>query len=101
MDINLDDDGNVGNNRRYINDDELLSDHVNQVPATNYGELAYIFYEKTQYCRTFGNITIYGHVLISQCGTLLTQNNFHIKGSSLHMFLFKVSVLPFMNYQYI
>ena len=57
-DITLENYNDVGNNQRRINDDELLSDPVNQITTTNAGELAYIDDEESQYSGTFGNIKI-------------------------------------------
>ena len=52
-DIPLDDDDDVSNKRRRINDDKLLSGIVNHVSTTNDGESAYIFDEEIQYGGTF------------------------------------------------
>ena len=98
-DIPLDDDDDVGNNRRHINNDELLCYLVNQVPTINAGELAYIFDKETQYSGTFGNIKMYVHVLINKCVALLTRKKYQIKGSSLHEFFFKGSVSTSVDYQ--
>ena len=56
------------------------------MPTTNYGELAYIFNEETQYGETFQVINMAGRVLLKQCGTLLTRNIYQIKGIRLHKF---------------
>ena len=98
-DIPLDYDDDVSNKRRRINDDKLLSGLVNHVPTTNAGESAYIFDEEIQYGGTFLNIKMYGHVLLNQRGTLVIQNRYQVKGSSLNNFFFKGSGSPFLDYQ--
>ena len=96
-DIPLNDNDDVGNNWRRINDDELLSGLFNKVPTTNAGELSCIVEKETQYGVTFGNIKIYGNVLLNQCGALLTRNNYEIKGSRLHdLFLQMICVTIFI-----
>ena len=67
------------------NDYNIL-DFVSDIPTTNAGEMAYEIEEETEYGGTFGNIKISGHVLLNQCGTLLTRKKHQIKGSSRHNF---------------
>ena len=85
-DIPLDYDGGVSSSWRHINYDELFSCLVNEVPATNAGELAYIADKETQHGGTFGNIKISRHVLLNQCGELLIIKKYWIKGIILHKF---------------
>ena len=59
---------------------------LNDVPTTHAGEIANEIEETTKYGGTFGNIRISGHVLLNQCGTLLTRKKYQIKGSSRHRF---------------
>ena len=40
----------------------------------------------TEYGGTFGNIRISGHVLLNQCGSLLTRKKYQLKGNSRHRF---------------
>ena len=54
----------------------MLSGLVNKISTTNYGGLAYIFDGETQYSGNYGNINISGHVLLNQCGTLLTRSKY-------------------------
>ena len=51
----------------------------------NVGDVARMIKE-TIYGGSFGNITISGHVLLNQCGTLLLRGKHQIKGSSRHYF---------------
>ena len=45
------------------------------VEITHIGELASPIEHKSKYGGTFGNIKISSHVLLNQCGTLLTRKN--------------------------
>ena len=62
----------------------MLSDISNQVPTKNAGELAYIVDKEIQYCGTFVKIKISGHILLNQCGILLKQKKYQIKGIRLY-----------------
>ena len=53
-------------------------------PTTNAGDTAFTIEETTKYGGTSGKIHIAGHVLLNQCGTLLTRKKHQIKGSSRH-----------------
>ena len=61
-----------------------FSDVVNQVTTKNDGEVEYIVDKETPYGGTFEIIKIYGHVLINQDVTILTQNKYQVNGSSLN-----------------
>ena len=77
-----------------INDDvgnDLMSD-LKKVPTTNDGELSEVIDEENKYGGKFGNIGIYGHLILNQCGTLLTRKKYHIKVSSIHNFLLRFCV---------
>ena len=68
-----------------------LSDFVKTFPTNSTGESAHWIEEETQYGRTWGNIKMYGHVLLNQGGNLLTRNKYQIKGISRHkLFLQKI-----------
>jgi hypothetical protein len=47
----------------------------NDVPTTNASDFVHTITGVTTYGGSFGNITISGHVLLNQCGTLLTRKN--------------------------
>ena len=66
------------------NDQNL--DLTSNLPTTNAGELALTIVHETTYAGTFGNMIVSGHVLLNQCGTLLTRKKHQIKGSSKHHF---------------
>jgi predicted GIY-YIG superfamily endonuclease len=56
------------------------------IPTTNAGDSARTIVEETTYGGSFGKITISGHVILNQCGTLLSRKKHQIKGSSRHHF---------------
>ena len=58
----------------------------NDVPTTNADDTVLAIEEETAYGGSFRNIKISGHVLLNQCGTLLTRNKHQIKSSSRHSF---------------
>lgn len=43
------------------------------IPTTNAGEEAYTIEEETKYGGSEGNIVISGHMMLNQCGSLLTR----------------------------
>ena len=87
-DIDLDGNHDIGNENKQGATNDDIANLVNVIPTTNAGEFASPIEEETQYGGTFGNIKISGHVLLSQCGTLLTRKKHQIKGSSRHHFFF-------------
>ena len=64
-------------------DDQCVS---NVIPTTNSGEVAHCVEETTIYGGSQGKLTISGHVLLNQCGSLLTRQKHELKGSSKHHF---------------
>ena len=64
-------------------DDQNLS---NMIPTTNVGEIAHCVEQTTIYGGSQGKLTISGHVLLNQCGSLLTRQKHELKGSSKHHF---------------
>ena len=98
-DGNLDFDGcEQGNNNPLLEDGHVLSDDFlttthdadipiiegddiglyqgcqgDDVPTTNAGDTVLAIEEETAYGGSFGNIKISGHVLLNQCGTLLSH----------------------------
>ena len=64
-------------------DDQCVS---NVIPTTNSGEVAHYVEETTIYGGSQGKLTISGHVLLNQCGSLLTRKKHELKGSSKHHF---------------
>jgi len=67
-------------------DDDNHDSFVNQMPFTNAGKFALSIEEETKYGGTQGAIVISGHVLLNQCGTLLTRRKHQPKGNSRHKF---------------
>ena len=65
-------------------DDNNENNYIDHLPSTYAGNLAFEIEETTKYGGTQGNIVISGHVLLNQCGTLLTRKKHQIKGSSRH-----------------
>jgi hypothetical protein len=68
-------------------DDMLELDPENAppvIPTTNAGEVPYDIQESDAMTGRFGSFNISGHVLLNQCGTLLTRKRHQIKGSSKH-----------------
>jgi len=54
------------------------------LPTTHAGEAAYEIDDANNLSGCFNNVTISGHVLLNQVGTLLTRQRTQIKGSSRH-----------------
>lgn len=70
-----------------IDDNDMdTNDPMDYIPTTNAGQVAMEINEQTKYGGTYNNIKISGHVLLNQCGTLLTRKKHQIKGSSAHHF---------------
>ena len=80
VDFPISEDDDIGLNR----DDEGRVPNV--IPTTNAGDIAFVIEEQTRYGGSCDNITVAGHVLLNQCGTLLTRKEHQIKGSSKHNF---------------
>ena len=72
--------------------DEENTNNVDMIPTTNQGQLARTIEETSEYAGTFGNIKISGHVMLNQCGTLLTRKRHQIKPSSRHKFFLHKAV---------
>ena len=81
-DIPLDFNDDIGNDILPQDQDENV--YIDHLPSTDAGDLAFEIEETTKYGGTQGNIVISGHVLLNQCGTLLTRKKHQIKGSSRH-----------------
>ena len=86
VDLELEDDdfgdGIDGDGNRFDS-----TDFVNDIATTNAAQIPMQIEETvTEYGGTFGNIRIAGHVLLNQCGTLLTRKKYQLKGSSRHRF---------------
>lgn len=62
--------------------DEL--NELNVIPTTNAGIEALEIDHTTEYAGTHGKYTIDGHVLLNQCGTLLSRKRHQIKGNKRH-----------------
>ena len=58
-----------------------------EIPTTNAGREAMQIEQRTEYGGTSNKINIAGHVLLNQCGTLLSRKKHVIKGSSKHHYL--------------
>ena len=58
-----------------ISDDIGLDDQCvsNEIPTTNSGEVAYCIDETTEYGGSQVKLIISGHLLLNQCGSLLTR----------------------------
>ena len=56
------------------------------IPTTDSGEIANEIEETTIYGGTQDKLTISGHVILNQCGSLLTRKKHELKGSSKHKF---------------
>ena len=70
-----------------IDDNDMdTNNHLDYIPTTNAGQVAMEIEEQTKYGGSFSNIKVSGHVLLNQCGTLLTRKKHQIKGSSAHHF---------------
>ena len=81
-DIPLDFDNDIGNDNLPQDEDQNI--YIDRLPSTDAGDLAFETEETTKYRRTQGNIVISGHVLLNQCGTLLTRKKHQIKVNSRH-----------------
>ena len=57
-----------------------------EVPTTHAGLTGQPILSKQEYAGVTGNVNISGHVILNQCGTLLTRKKHQIKGSSRHKF---------------
>ena len=69
-----------------LNDNDEDAFNFDPIPTTNAGEFAYEVSDEMIKSGTFGDMVISGHVLLNQCGTLLTRKKYQIKGSSRHKF---------------
>ena len=66
-----------------INHDDIIQDNMNMWDSTNTGEFIFDVqandeFEKKGVCK---DVTISGHVILNQCGCLLTRKRHMIKGS--------------------
>ena len=52
-----------------------------EIPTTDASDEAFLVNELTEYGGTLGETVISGHVVLNQCGTLLTWNKHKIKES--------------------
>ena len=72
--------------------EEENTDNVDMIPTTNQGQIARRILANSEYAGSFGNIRVSGHVILNQCGTLLTRKKHQIKQSSRHQFFLYKSV---------
>ena len=65
--------------------DNTSENHECVIPTTNAGDMPYEIFDSTNQARgRYGTFSVSAHVLMNQCGTLLTRNKHQIKGSSKH-----------------
>lgn len=73
----------IYNNINNFGEVPLQSDAIR---STNAGEVALEIENVTKYGGSFGKIVIDGHVLLNQCGCLLTRKRYQIKGTNRQKF---------------
>ena len=93
-DIDINESDNDSSDGIHIVDPEAYG---TEIQTTDAGAYAREIEHETKYGGSFGNIRIAGHVILNQCGSLLTRKKYEVKGSSQHKFFLQKLVATCKN----